>query len=318
MVPMALPPRLASTASVAKPASKVAIGAAATFYGLLMTEVAVARRRIGTTDAVPPSADGVYGDDLPGESLRLLILGDSTSVGYGMEHADQTPAALAGLGLAHVLDRPIDVRSFAVVGARSSHLIDQIAKATATNDVWEQRGPDLAMILIGANDVTHSVPRALAARQLARAVRELRAQGAEVVVGTCPDLGTVKPLPQPLRAMARRRSRQLAKAQAVAALEAGARTVSLADLLGDLFVTMADQLFGSDNFHPSATGYAHLMSFLVASGAAAWRERDEIETAARGTDMSIDEAVTDAVEHAGTELVPTRGGRWARVRRRVR
>ena len=67
---------------------------------------------------------------------------------------------------------------------------------------------------------------------LADAVRALRAAGAEVVVGTCPDLGTIQPIQPPLRWLARRWSRQLAAAQTIAVVEAGGRTVSLGDLLG--------------------------------------------------------------------------------------
>ena len=67
------------------------------------------------------------------------------------------------------------------------------------------------------------------------AVRQLRAAGAQVVVGTCPDLGTVQPIRPPLRWLARRWSRQLAAAQTVAVVEEGAWTVSLADLLGPRF-----------------------------------------------------------------------------------
>src|SRR3712207_6994524 len=62
----------------------------------------------------------------------------------------------------------------------------------------------LAMIIVGANDVTHRVPMAAACRDLGKAVRRLRDAGAVVVVGTTPDLGTVKPLLQPLRTVARR------------------------------------------------------------------------------------------------------------------
>lgn len=291
--------------------------AAAGFYGLIAGEVAVARRRIGTTDEVPPRADGVYGYELPGEPVRLLMLGDSTTVGYGMHTADSTPPALAAIGMSHLIDRPVDVRSFAVVGARSTHLINQITEAfAATNEAWAGQHADFAIILVGANDVTHSIPRAVAARQLARVVRLLRSHGTEVIVGTCPDLGTVQRLQQPLRAMARRRSRNLARVQAVAALGAGARVVSLADSLGELLADRSDEMFGFDSFHPSAMGYANVVSFLVASAAAAWRERGgEI---APHEDMSIDAAAHEAAEHGGTELVPARGGRWASVFRRRR
>lgn len=300
------------------PAALSATAAAAIgFYGLIAGEVAFARRRIGTTDEVPPKPDGVYGIDMPGTPVRLLMLGDSTTVGYGMHSADATPPALAAIGMSHLIDRPVDVRSFAVVGARSTHLIDQITEAfNAENDEWDGQHADFAMILIGANDVTHSIPRAVAARQLARTVRLLRSHGTEVIVGTCPDLGTVQRLPQPLRVMARRRSRNLARAQAIAALKAGARVVSLADSLGELLADRSDEMFGFDSFHPSATGYANMVSFLVASAAAAWRERTG--DIAPHEDMSLDAAAHEAAEHAGTELVPARGGRWASVFRRRR
>ena len=59
--------------------------------------------------------------------------------------------------------------------------------------------PDVAVILIGANDVTHTVLPAASVRLLSEAVRRLREAGVHVVVGTCPDLGTVAPLQFPLR-----------------------------------------------------------------------------------------------------------------------
>ena len=85
---------------------------------------------------------------------------------------------------------------------------------------------------------------------------ELRAAGCEVVVGTCPDLGAIRPIKPPLRWLARRWSRQLAAAQTVAVVEAGGRTVSLGDLLGPAFEADPDRMFGADRFHPSAEGYA--------------------------------------------------------------
>ena len=50
-------------------------------------------------------------------------------------------------------------------------------------------------------------------------------------------------------------SRNLAAAQTIAVVEAGGRTVSLGDMLGPLFASR-DDLFGDDEFHPSAEGYA--------------------------------------------------------------
>ena len=64
-------------------------------------------------------------------------------------------------------------------------------------------------------------------RHLSEAVRTLRDAGVEVVVGTCPDLGTVRPIPPPLRQVARAWSRRLAAAKTIAVVEQGGRTVSL-------------------------------------------------------------------------------------------
>ena len=115
--------------------------------------------------------------------------------------------------------------------------------------------PHVAVIMVGANDVTHRIDKAVAVRHLETAVRALRALGTEVVVGTCPDLGTIEPIPQPLRLIGPPLvSRDLAAAQTVAVVEAGGRTVSLGDLLGPEFAERPHEMFSADRFHPSPAG----------------------------------------------------------------
>jgi hypothetical protein len=99
---------------------------------------------------------------------------------------------------------------------------------------------------------------------LADAVRRLRGLGCEVIVGTTPDLGTIRPLAQPLRRYARSLSRAMSKAQTIAVVDAGGRTVSLGDILGPLFATQRE-LFSDDQFHPSAAGYAQAAQALLPS-----------------------------------------------------
>lgn len=129
----------------------------------------------------------------------------------------------------------------------------------------------MAVVVVGGNDVTHRVPVADSIAQLRVAIAALQARGTEVVVGTCPDLGALRPVPQPLRALGSRASRQLASAQREAALAAGARAVSLAHVVGPFFITNPDEMFSLDLFHPSARGYkrtakAMLPSVLAALG----------------------------------------------------
>jgi hypothetical protein len=135
----------------------------------------------------------------------------------------------------------------------------------------------------------------------------------DVVVGTVPDLGTIRPIPQPLRAYARWQGRNLARAQTVAVVSAGGRAVSLGDLLGPVFSATPDIMFGSDQFHPSAKGYANMVSVLVPSIAAAIREPEEQETVP-ATTMPLEHAAAVAELHVGTEVRPE--GRRAAIQRR--
>jgi lysophospholipase L1-like esterase len=303
-----------------KSAVSAAVGAGAAvtgYYGVLFGESLMARRAIGMSEERPPPADGVYGDDLPGRPIRCILLGDSALVGYGMDMADATPPALIGMGLAHVLDTPVDVHSMAVVGAKTADLREQVNRGLTFK-------PDIAVIVVGTNDVTHQLLASPpSARLLGATVRRLVTADCEVVVGTCPDLGTIRPIPQPLRWVARRRSRALARRQMMAVVAAGGRSVSLGDLLGPVFDEKYDLMFGADRFHPSATGYANMASVLVPSIAAAMRERAvEAQTEAPAATepprdlMTLDEAAYRAERLSGTEV--SQQGRWATVLRRRR
>jgi hypothetical protein len=191
-------------------------------------------------------------------------------------------------------------------------------------------GPDVAVILIGANDVTGMVLPAESVKHLSEAVRTLRAADVAVVVGTCPDLGTIQPIPQPLRQLARTWSRRTAAAQAIAVIEAGGRTVSLGSILGPEFAAAPALFFGPDMFHPSAAGYASLAGVLVPSVLASLGhgpDDEEEPTALRGEGvLSIRDAAREASHNPGTELDGTEvggakrgaGGRWVTLMRRRR
>ena len=285
------------------------------FYGFLVGEAILARRAIGTTDERPPSPDGVYGDDLPGRTIRVLVLGDSAAVGYGVTRADATPSGMIGLGLAHVMDAPVEVQCRAVVGAQTADLMAQI-------DLDPDWHPDVAVIVVGTNDVTHRVMPSTSAKQLGAVVRRLVAEDCAVVVGTCPDLGTVQPIHQPLRTVARHLSRSLARKQTIALVEAGGRAVSLGGLLGTLFTEKRDVMFGADRFHPSETGYANMVSVLVPAITASLREKQRSLVYAGDARelVSVADAAAEAVEHPGTQVAPDvgPGGRFASVLRRRR
>ncbi|MET8572020.1 SGNH/GDSL hydrolase family protein [Streptomyces sp. NPDC004783] len=322
--------------SRARVARRIAAGAAyggggiglagAATVGLLLAEVQLARRRvgIGTPDRVPNAA-GLYGGTLTvagGTPLRLVMLGDSTAAGQGVHRAGQTPGALLASGLAAVAERPVELSSVAVPGACSDDLDRQVSLVLADPG----RVPDICVIMVGANDVTHRMPATRSVRHLSAAVRRLRTAGAEVVVGTCPDLGTIEPVQQPLRWLARRASRQLAAAQTIGVVEQGGRTVSLGDLLGPEFAENPRELFGPDNYHPSAEGYATAAMAVLPSVCAAlglWpAEEERPDVARREGFLPVARAAAEAADEAGTEVaaaMPTGPrGPWALLKRRRR
>ncbi|PKW09503.1 Lysophospholipase L1 [Streptomyces sp. 1222.5] len=299
------------------------VGAAA--VGLLLAEVQMARRRVGNgSSGRVPMADGVYGHayDVPGEqALQLTILGDSTAAGQGVHRSGQTPGALLASGLAAVAERPVELRNVAQPGAQSDDLDRQVALVLSS----PAPVPDVCVIMIGANDVTHRMPPTRSVRHLSTAVRRLRTAGAEVVVGTCPDLGTIEPVQQPLRWLARRASRQLAAAQTIGVVEQGGRTVSLGDLLGPEFEANPRELFGPDNYHPSAEGYATAAMAVLPTVCAAlglWPEEERPDVSRREGFLPVARAAAEAASEAGTEVtaaMPTGPrGPWALLKRRRR
>lgn len=288
---------------------------------VLVGQAQQARRMIPMAQAPPPRGEGVYGAKFPGRPLTLVVLGDSSAAGYGVHRPRETPGALLATGISRRLRRPVRLRRVAVVGALSAGLPPQVEAAV------EER-PDVAVVLIGGNDVTHRTPVPVAVRYLVEAVRDLRAAGAQVIVGTCPDLGAIRPIKPPLRWLARRWSRRLAAAQTVAVVEAGGWTVSLGDLLGPRFAAEPHRFFALDRFHPSAEGYAVAAAALLPTILAALgtvEERQAVLTEGEGV-RSLADAAQEAARHAGTEVSATQvagrdrgpAGRWARLRRRVR
>jgi lysophospholipase L1-like esterase len=227
---------------------------------LLAAEAVAARsRRYAQPDLGLAVRAAIGPSDKP--ALRLVLLGDATALGVGVDNVQATVGGqlaemLAGAGA------KVALSTVAVAGARCSDLATQVARA--------QLGPrpDLAVVLVGTNDATHLVRPGEAAASLATAVRRLRDAGTAVVVGTCPDLGAVRAIAQPLRQLVGWYGRRMARAQAGAARAAGASVVDLAGQVGPVFRADAGMLC-HDGFHPSADGYRVMAYALYPELAAA-------------------------------------------------
>ncbi|MDO7867757.1 SGNH/GDSL hydrolase family protein [Nocardioides jiangxiensis] len=252
-----------------------AVGAAVgglTYGGreLLHRQADIARGVIGKPlGEKAPKADKVYRKRF-GDAVDLVMLGDSLAAGLGADLPSETLGARLAKGAAKRIKRSVRLTTVARVGNHSSELMEQIGRLP------EGCRPDVAVIVVGGNDITHRHATAASVAHLEDAIRTLQGLGAEVVVGTCPDLGMLRAVPQPLRTLGSIASRQLASAQREAALALGARVVDLAQVAGPFFVTNPDEMFSVDRFHPSSLGYRRTAKAMLPSVVAAFGGEVEV------------------------------------------
>ena len=237
---------------------------------VLQRQASAARRAIGV-----PLGEEVHVADKTykkkyGDPIDLLLLGDSIAAGLGAEKRKRTLGAELASRLAKRTRRSVRLLTAARVGSETSAVPAQL------EDLPDDYTAHVAVVIVGGNDVTHRVRTSESVRHLTQVLEALHAQGSAVVVGTCPDLGALRPVPQPLRSLGRRASRQLAAAQREAVTELGGRAVTLADVVGPFFVAQPDEMFSLDRFHPSGAGYRRTAKALLPSVLAALGYEDRV------------------------------------------
>ena len=205
-------------------------------------------------------------------TIRLAVLGDSIAWGQGAtRERDRLPSRLVDGLTSRGYDA--EARVFAVPGATSSGLASQVGKAVT----WR---PDLVVVVIGANDLTHLVPVEVAAQALGDAVRRLRAAGAGVVVAPAPDLSAVPHVPVFLRETVQVAGNLLRARQKTVVLAEGGRIADPDQRASRAFAT-DPSLFSADRFHPSSAGYAVIADSLLPAVIEA-AEAIRIDTAREG------------------------------------
>lgn len=192
---------------------------------------------------------------MPSTPLRLLVLGDSIAYGTGAARPEDTLGRRLSADLT-IDGFDVDLHVLALPGAVSADLAAQVRRAQPLD-------ADLALVVIGANDLARFVPAGQAAAALAAAVADLRAGNTDVVVVPAPDLSSVPFVPPAFRAAVRAASRTLQQHQERAAGGAGASVAHVAaEVTGDFGTDPA--LFSADRFHPSSAGYARIAAALTA------------------------------------------------------
>ena len=208
---------------------------------LLVAQAVATRRRAPAL----PEADGPRcGSVGRGDPLRLLIVGDSSGAGVGVKTQDEALAGHLTRTLASLVPRRIDWALHAKSGITT-------AEALALVQAERPARADVAVVVLGVNDVVGQVPSQRAATQRAALADWLRANTGvfHVVFAPLPPMHQFPLLPQPLRWIA---GGDAARHNAAAARWAATRDdVSHVPIALDL----GPQNMADDGFHPGEPVY---------------------------------------------------------------
>jgi len=228
---------------------------------LLAVEAAVAMRGEGVPYEEPPRTAELLGR---GPALSYVVLGDSTGVGQGALYRSGVAVSTARR-LAR--GRRVSLLNLAVSGATAADVLAEQVDAAA------RARPDLVLLAVGANDVTHLTTSGRLRADLLAIVDRLRPAGCgpAVVVTGSPEVGVVPRLAQPLRLAARVRTLRVNEVFAAVAGERDLVFAPVARETGPLF-GRDPTLFAADRFHPNARGYATWVPVIDRASSEALRD----------------------------------------------
>lgn len=224
---------------------------------LLVTQAVLTRRRLPQLPEAAGPRQGVVGRGAADQGLALLILGDSSAAGVGVDHQRDALAGQLSRALAAQLGAPVRWQLCArsgVTTAQALALVDQAAPA------------DVAVVVSGVNDVVEQVrpARALRHRQALVTALQQRVGVRQVVMTAVPPMDRFAGLPQPLRWLAGRD----AAAHESALRRWTAQQPRVSHVPFDLPLDDA-ALLARDGFHPGAPLYRLWGQALAAHIAAA-------------------------------------------------
>jgi lysophospholipase L1-like esterase len=194
--------------------------------------------------------------------LRLVVLGDSTTAGVGVERAEDALPYLIARRVAESEQCAVHVVSYGWAGARAADLVShQLPRAIEPLRASETEsflaGADLVAIVIGSNDTTHKTPPGSFRASLRGTFDGIRwvAPSARIVLAGIPAFrGALRGI-EPLIFLADQYARLL---RPISRAEAGRAGAAYADLARDAppRIRGRTDVLSEDQFHPSVVGYS--------------------------------------------------------------
>ena len=197
-----------------------------------------------------------------GDRLRMVVLGDSTTAGVGVDRPeDSLPYHLAER-MAATERRAVHVVSYGWAGARVADLVRQqlpraLQPLRASEAVPFLPGADIVAVVIGSNDATHrTTPGRFRAdlRTTLTGIRDAAPEARIVLAGIPSFRGALRGV-EPLIFLTDQYARLLRPIGRSEAARVGAAYADLAAELPERLRGRSD-IFSLDRFHPSSVGYA--------------------------------------------------------------
>jgi lysophospholipase L1-like esterase len=273
-------------------AARVIGAAVGTFAGVVAVQLMRLRRMeflpghpgFYVNHVVAPSS-GAMGDG----RLRLVVLGDSTTAGVGVDRAEDSLPYQLARRLADHHGRAVHVVSYGWAGARIADLVRaQLPRAlepirpTATEPFLP--GADIVAVVIGSNDATHNTPPRRYRADLRAVLDGIRAANpaAELVLAGIPAFRGALRAVEPLIFLADQYARLL---RVVSREEAARSDARYADLAAEVprRIDRDTAFLASDQFHPSAVGYAIWADVIFEALVGARSEADPAEAPLEST-----------------------------------
>lgn len=194
---------------------------------------------------LPPAAgaqSGLAGAGQGGAPLRLLLIGESTVAGVGVEAQEAALAGQLAQALATRLQRPVAWRACGENGITAGEACERLLPLALSEPA------DLVLLVFGVNDTTHLSSLARWEDSLRALSRALSARGERVVFTGVPPIQHFSALPWLLRRLLGLRA---------ALLDAELRRISAQEgaQYARLELEFAEEYLARDGYHPSALGY---------------------------------------------------------------
>jgi lysophospholipase L1-like esterase len=185
-------------------------------------------------------------------TLRLLVVGDSSAAGVGARTQREALASPLAERLAWRLGGTVRWQLVAESGLTSEGVLQQLIRA-------RPRQADVAVVIVGVNDITKDVPLAFAIRQRSHIADWLQVHAGvrHVVFPSLPEMEMFPAMPRPLSWYAGQAARRNNRAQARWAAQHEGVTHLLMDGVA------RPNLFCEDGFHPAPALYARVADRLA-------------------------------------------------------